>query len=182
MPARSLGRRPRASRWRPRYRRCRGGPGGIRGAEDAAAARHNPQRKLPAKKRGSRHICGSPIGSCAPGPAARASPRAYDEACLDADAASEVAKRAREAERIAERLFEAKEKRLDAKPKRALKNPWSKVRRGYEALLERLEAKWMAELRACAAAEAEASAHALLVKVKNLEIARLKRQLRRCGL
>ena len=106
----------------------------------------------------------------------------YDEACLDLDSAAEVAKRAREAERLAERLFEAKEKRLDAKPKRALKNPWGKVRRGYEALLERLEAKWMAELRACAAAEAEASAHALLVEVKELEIARLKRQLRRCGL
>ena len=106
----------------------------------------------------------------------------YDEACLDLDSAAEVAKRAREAERLAERLFEAKEKRLDAKPKRALKNPWGKVRRGYEALLERLEAKWMAELRACAAAAAEASAHALLVEVKNLEIARLKRQLRRCGL
>ena len=64
----------------------------------------------------------------------------YHEACLDAEAAADVAKRSREAARLADRLFEAKEKRLDAKPKRPLKNPWGKVRRGYEALLERLEA------------------------------------------
>ena len=105
----------------------------------------------------------------------------YDEACLDADAAAEVAKHAREAQRLAERLFQAKWKRLDAKPKRAPKKAWGKARRSYEAIIERLEAMWMAELRACAAAEAEARAHALHLRVKDLEIARLKRQLRRCS-
>ena len=108
----------------------------------------------------------------------------YDEACLDLDSAAEgrQARQGGGAPRRAPLRGEGEAPGRDAKPKRALKNPWGKVRRGYEALLERLEAKWMAELRACAAAEAEASAHALLVEVKNLEIAHLKRQLRRCGL
>ena len=65
--------------------------------------------------------------------------------------------------------------------KRAPKKAWGKARRSYEAIIERLEAMWMAELRACAAAEAEARAHALHLRVKDLEIARLKRQLRRCS-
>ena len=102
----------------------------------------------------------------------------YLEACERADKFEEDAKRARQAYRLAERLCDAKEKRLNAKPKRTLKNPWAKVRRGYEMIIELIEASRDRERAESRAAQAKADARGCLIVVQDLEIARLKRELR----
>ena len=52
-----------------------------------------------------------------------------------------IANKYADEKRLAERLFDAKMKRCDAKSKRQPKNPYGKVLRRYEAIIEVLEAK-----------------------------------------
>ena len=95
--------------------------------------------------------------------------------------ASEVADEARAKKRMVRRLVDAKEKRLEAsyarKRKKLLKNPWNRVRRSYENVIDDLEASLKCQAAATGEAECDAICH---VNVLQLEIARLKRQLRKC--
>ena len=88
---------------------------------------------------------------------------------------------------MVKRLIDAKAKRLEAsyardaqKRKKALKNPWNRVRRSYDNVIDNLEATVSRQVCATREAEAEARAAACHVNVLQLEIARLKRQLRKC--
>ena len=60
----------------------------------------------------------------------------FDYAMIAWEAASEVADEARAKKRMVQRLVDAKHKRLEAseakKRKKPLKNPWNRVRRGYD--------------------------------------------------
>ena len=85
---------------------------------------------------------------------------------------------------MVQRLVDAKERRLEAsyarKRKQPLKNPWGRVRRSYENVIDDLEASLKCQGAATCEAEAEARATICHVNVLQLEIARLKRELRRC--
>ena len=86
---------------------------------------------------------------------------------------------------MVQRLVDAKEKRLEAsyarKRKKPLKNPWNRVRRSYENVIDDLEASLKCQAAATDEAECEARAAICHVNVLQLEIARLKRQLRKCS-
>ena len=68
----------------------------------------------------------------------------FDYAMIAWEAASEVADEARAKKRMVQRLVDAKERRLEAsyarKRKQPLKNPWGRVRRSYENVIDDLEA------------------------------------------
>ena len=106
----------------------------------------------------------------------------FDYAMIAWEAASEVADEARAKKRMVQRFVEAKEKRLEAsyarKRKKPLKNPWNRVRRSYENVIDDLEASLKCQAAATGEAECEARAAICHVNVLQLEIARLKRQLR----
>ena len=108
----------------------------------------------------------------------------FDYAMIAWEAASEVADEARAKKRMVQRLVDAKERRLEAsyarKRKQPLKNPWGRVRRSYENVIDDLEASLKCQGAATCEAEAEARAAICHVNVLQLEIARLKRELRRC--
>ena len=61
---------------------------------------------------------------------------------------------------------------------RPLKNPWGKVRRGYEMIIELRSRQGLRAGRGQKAAEAKAAMRGCLTGVQDLEIARLKRELR----
>ena len=66
------------------------------------------------------------------------------------------------------------------KRNKALKNPWNRVRRSYDNVIDNLEATVSRQVCATRETEAEARAAACNVNVLQLEIARLRRQLRQC--
>ena len=107
--------------------------------------------------------------------------RNFDEALLKSRWLDELAKQAKDKERLAERLCDAKYKRAESKQKRKPKNPYGRCTRMYEALIEeqqaKLESRWYAEK----AARGEVEVFACRVAMLQLENARLKRQLRRCS-
>ena len=109
----------------------------------------------------------------------------FDYAMMAWEEASEVADEARAKKRMVRRLVDAKEKRLEAsyarKRKKLLKNPWNRVRRSYENVIDDLEASLKCQAAATDEAECEARAAICHVNVLQLEIARLKRQLRKCS-
>ena len=109
----------------------------------------------------------------------------FDYAMMAWEVASEVADEARAKKRMVQRLVDAKEKRLEAsyarKRKKPLKNPWNRVRRSYENVIDDLEASLKCQAAATGEAECEARAAICHVNVLQLEIARLKRQLRKCS-
>ena len=107
--------------------------------------------------------------------------RLFGEAIMKSRWLDELAKRAKDKERLAERHCNAKYKRAESKQTRKPKNPYGRCTRMYEALIEELQAKveslWYAEQ----AARGNADALACRVGMLKLENARLKRQLRRCS-
>jgi hypothetical protein len=114
----------------------------------------------------------------------REAAQTFDYAMLAWEAASEVADEARAKKLMVRRLVDAKEKRLEASyartRKQPLKNPWNRVRRSYENVIDDLEASLKCQAAATGEAECEARAAICHVNVLQLEIARLKRELRRC--
>ena len=98
------------------------------------------------------------------------------------EAASEVADEARSKKRMVHRLVDAKERRLKAsyarKRHKPLKNSWNRVNRSYENVIDHLEASFTCQAAATGEAECEARAAICHVNVLQLEVARLKRELR----
>ena len=111
----------------------------------------------------------------------------FDHAMMAWEVASEIADEARAKERMVQRLVDAKYKRLEAsyardapgKRKKPLKFGWNRVGRSYELVIDDLQASLKCQVAATAEAECEARAAICHVNVLQLEIARLKRELRR---
>jgi len=137
---------------------------------EGSAARPSPEVEPPA-----------PPPPSPGGLAVQEAKRLYDEAIMKSGWLDELAKRAKDKERLAERLCDAKYKRAESKQKRKPKNPYGRCTRMYEALIEELQAKveslWYAEKAARGNADALAC-HAGVLKLEN---AHLNRQLRRCS-
>ena len=81
--------------------------------------------------------------------------------------------------RLGPDVYSAKMRRLEAKPKRKLKNPFGKARRGYEAIIEYDQAQLKAAWSGADAARAEADAWLCLASNRALEIECLRRELGR---
>jgi len=110
----------------------------------------------------------------------------FDDAMMRWEVAQELAEEARAKERMVKRLVDAKERRLEASYARErkrgakpLKNPWNRVRRSYENVINDYEASFTRQAADKREAECEARAAICHVNVLQLEIARLKRELRR---
>jgi len=104
-----------------------------------------------------------------------------DDAVHDMCEAENVAQEADTQLQIALRLYKVKMKRLDVyERKKSRYSPYTHLDRIYKARTELDSARLACSEGWRDAAEAEARAMATLVNVKTLEIARLKRELRRC--
>ena len=112
-----------------------------------------------------------------------AAAEAYSEACEAAAIAQGVAQHFSDKAAVAKRVFDARERRLNdvhkPKRKRSLQTTWNRVCRRLENIVDRQEAMLIAAKASGKAMEAVARVGAARECMLELEIAQLRRQLKR---